>query len=88
MLVEVVRYTVTNGRTQEVRQLPITGPVAEVAKSLEWARKIDVADGWYVVKGSVKFGSIQNGQFQEIRKRPVPLFAFDGFRRMASHLRA
>lgn len=86
MLIEVVRYNVTNGRTTEVRQFPIMGPTAELAKQVAWATQIDQRDGWYVVKGSVKFGSIQNGQFQERHTRSVPLF-INGYRRLASHLR-
>lgn len=88
MLVEVVRYQVTDGRTVETRLLPITGPTVEVERALRWAAQYDASNGWNVIKGSVKFGSMQDGQFQEIHKRRTPLIAFDGFRRMASHLRA
>lgn len=87
MLREVVRYTVTNGRTTEVRVLPLEGPTVELEKAIRWAAQIDRADGWEVVRGSVKFGSLQNGEFLERKTRPVPLFV-GGFRRLASHLRA
>jgi hypothetical protein len=36
----------------------------------------------------VKFGTIQAGEFVERRTRRVPMIAFDGYRRMASFLRA
>jgi hypothetical protein len=84
---EVVRYMVTDGRNFEARMLPVNGPTSEVERQLAWARDVDQRDGWYLVHGSVEFGTRQNGTFQVEHRRSVPLFV-NGFRRMSNFLRA
>lgn len=86
--IEIVRYKVTNGRTIEARQFYIDGPTLELERQVAWAAQVDARDGWYVVKDSVQFGTMQNGEFRERVTRRTPVIAFDGFRRLASHLRA
>lgn len=79
-----VEYVEFDG-TRQVQFKNISGPAIEAERTLTWMRRLIERDGGKVV-GAV-LGTVQNGVFRAEQRRPVPVIARDGYRRISSHLR-